>query len=78
MIRMKRVNILIFFLLTLFIFSLSGKDNCFTIVVGKAATARGSVMEAHNEDDRVEGKIFFVNVHKIPGRSYKNGETIAI
>lgn len=75
---MKRVNILIFFLLTLFLFSLSGKDNCFTIVVGKAATARGSVMVAHNEDDKVEGKIFFVNVHKIPGRSYKNGETIML
>lgn len=75
---MKRVNILIFFLLTIFLFSLSGKDNCFTIVVGKAATADGSVMVAHNEDDRVEGKVFFVNVHKIPGRSYKNGETILL
>jgi len=75
---MKRVNILIFFLLTLFLFSLSGKDNCFTIVVGKAATADGSVMVAHNEDDREEGKIFFVNVHKIPGRSYKDGETILL
>lgn len=78
MIRMKRVNILTFFLLTLFLLSLSGKDNCFTIVVGKAATADGSVMVAHNEDDKVKGKIFFVNVHKIPGRSYKTGETILL
>jgi dipeptidase len=75
---MKRVNILIFFLLILFIFSLSGKDNCFTIVVGKAASARGSVMVAHNEDDKEKGKIFFVNVHKIPGGSHKNGETIVL
>jgi dipeptidase len=75
---MKRINILIFFLLTIFLFSLSGKDNCFTIVVGKAATADGSVMVAHNEDDRAKDKIFFVNVHKIPGRSYKSGETILL
>lgn len=64
--------------MALFLFSLSGKDNCFTVVVGKAATADGSVMVAHNEDDRVEGKVFFVNVHKIPGRSYKAGETILL
>jgi dipeptidase len=76
--RMKRVNILIFFLLTLFLLSLPGKDNCFTIVVGKAAAADGSVMLAHNEDDREEGKIFFVNVHKIPGRSFQPGETILL
>lgn len=78
MIRMKRVNILIVFLLALFLFSLSGKENCFTIVVGKASTADGSVMVAHNEDDKEEGKNFFVNVHKLPARSYKNSETISL
>ncbi len=74
---MKRVNILIFFILTLLL-SLPGQDNCFTIVVGKAAAADGSVLLAHNEDDREEGKIFFVNVHKIPQKSYKAGETILL
>jgi len=75
---MKRVNILIFFILTLFLLSLPGQDNCFTIVVGKAAAADGSVLLAHNEDDKEEGKIFFVNVHKIPRKSYKAGETILL
>ena len=78
MIRMKRLSILVFFLSILFLLSLSGKDDCFTIVVGKTVTADGSVMVAHNEDDMVEGKTLFVNVHKLPRRSYKNGETILL
>jgi hypothetical protein len=42
-------------------------DDCFTVLVGKKASADGSVIVAHNEDD--PGNII-VNVRKIPGRDY--------
>ena len=74
--RSKQVSMLVFFVLTLFLFSFSGDDNCFTIVVGKAATDDGSVLMAHNEDDR--GPNYFVNVHKIPAKPHNNGEMILL
>ncbi len=40
---------------------------CFTVLVGKKAGADGSVMIAHNEDDRGD---ILVNLRKIPGRDY--------
>jgi dipeptidase len=40
---------------------------CFTILVGKNASADGSVMVAHNEDDRGD---IVVNVRKIRARDY--------
>ncbi|UCH97218.1 MAG: C69 family dipeptidase [Candidatus Aminicenantes bacterium] len=78
MLRQKRVSILIAFLLTLCLFSLSGKENCFTILVGKAAADDASVMMAHNEDDRIEGKTLFVNVHKLPGKTHGPDERILL
>lgn len=40
---------------------------CFTVLVGKKASADGSVMIAHNEDDRGD---ILVNLRKIAGRDY--------
>jgi len=42
-------------------------DNCFTVIVGKKASADGSIMIAHNEDDR--GNII-VNLRKIGAHNY--------
>ncbi|MCK4888991.1 MAG: C69 family dipeptidase [Candidatus Aminicenantes bacterium] len=62
-------------LIFLFYFPLRGWDNCYTIIAGRDATVSGSVMIAHNEDDK--GKNFFVDVHKI-GKSGENGRTIKL
>ncbi|MBE0664248.1 MAG: hypothetical protein IH584_00390 [Candidatus Aminicenantes bacterium] len=43
--------------------------NCFTIVTGKDATADGSVLLAHNEDDR--GRLL-VNIYKVPAREHRS------
>jgi dipeptidase len=40
---------------------------CFTVLVGKNASADGSVMIGHNEDDRGD---IIVNLRKIPARDY--------
>lgn len=42
--------------------------NCFTIVAGKKATADGSVLLAHNEDDYAEGMEIFFNVYQVPAQ----------
>ena len=44
-----------------------GDGECFTVLVGKAASADGSVMVAHNEDDRGD---IIVNLRKIRARDY--------
>ncbi len=49
--------------------------NCYTIVAGKEATADGSVMVAHNEDDR---KGLLLNIHKVPAREYPPGEVLTL
>ncbi len=62
---------IIFFLvlLSLFLYAYGENGyNCFSIIVGKDASANGSVMIAHNEDDT---GINFVNVHRIPA-TYRN------
>ncbi len=50
-----------------------GQLNCYTILVGKKASADGSVMIAHNEDDYGE---IVVNVRKIAPKNY--GQTVKI
>ncbi|HSQ36058.1 MAG TPA: C69 family dipeptidase, partial [Candidatus Binatia bacterium] len=50
-------------------------QNCFTIVAGKQTTADGSVLLAHNEDDR--GRLL-VNVYKIPAQEHHRGDTVPI
>lgn len=49
-----------------------GEGDCFTVIVGRAASASNSVLMAHNEDDA--GKNFFVNVHKIPAALHSSQE----
>ncbi len=50
-------------------------DDCFTVLVGKKASADGSVIVAHNEDD--PGDIV-VNVRKIRGRDYGASRRVAL
>lgn len=58
---MKKI-ILIIFIFSICLPLLSTYD-CYTIIVGRDASASGAVTLAHNEDDA--GKNFFVDVHKI-------------
>ncbi len=70
---MKKTLLIIFGFI--FSFPLMSSNNCYTIIAGRDATISGSVMIAHNEDDR--GKNFFVNVHKIKPSGDK-GRTIKL
>ena len=72
---MKKSFFLILFLVTLNISLIPDNKNCFTIIVGKNASADGSVIIAHNEDD--QGKLF-VNVHKIHSTLNKKNELIKL
>ena len=49
--------------------------NCFTIVAGKNATTDGSVLLAHNEDNR--GR-FFVNVYKVAAQEHNKSEMVTL
>jgi dipeptidase len=53
-------------ILLLVVFLPASDFDCFTIIVGKDASIDGSVIIAHNEDDR--GKPAFVDIHRIPAR----------
>lgn len=48
---------------------------CFTVLVGKDASADGSVLVAHNEDDRGE---ILVNLRKIKPRDYGAPQKVAL
>ncbi len=48
---------------------------CFTVLVGKNASADGSVMIGHNEDDRGD---IIVNLRKIPARDYGTPQKISL
>ncbi|MBN2399056.1 MAG: C69 family dipeptidase [Candidatus Aminicenantes bacterium] len=49
--------------------------NCFTIVAGKNATTDGSVLLAHNEDDR--GRLL-VNVYKVAAREHGKSDVLTL
>jgi dipeptidase len=49
--------------------------NCFSVIAGKNATADGSVMFAHNEDDWGDQ---MVNFYKVPAIDYQPGEMITM
>ena len=49
--------------------------DCFTIVVGREASADGSVMVGHNEDDKGN---FLVNVFKVPFQERRKNELIIL
>jgi len=48
---------------------------CFTVLVGRKASADGSVIVAHNEDDRGE---IVVNLRKIKARDYGGPQKVAL
>jgi dipeptidase len=49
--------------------------NCFTVVVGKEASADGSLLLAHNEDD--SGRLL-VNIHKVPAQEHRRNEAFTM
>jgi dipeptidase len=53
----------------------SRDDDCFTVLVGKNASADGTVMIGHNEDDRGD---IIVNLRKIPARDYGTPQRISL
>lgn len=67
----KLAFLLIFFLLAGWLQAEEKSFNCFTILAGKDASADGSVLLAHNEDDH--GRLL-VNVYKVPAREYRRGD----
>jgi dipeptidase len=72
---MKRVVSFVLIVFAAAFYLLSQEDNCFTVIAGKQATDTGSVIIAHNEDDR---GFLFVNVHKIPPASHHDNETVKL
>jgi len=72
----KLFLILIFQLFFLFSFSQINPDfNCFTVIIGKNATADGSVLLAHNEDDYGE---LLVDLHKVPRIHFNIGDSLKL
>ncbi|TKJ42263.1 hypothetical protein CEE37_00875 [candidate division LCP-89 bacterium B3_LCP] len=63
-----------FLLLSLFV-AVNASAGCFTIIVGKDASADGSVLVAHNED---AGPPVIVNHYKIPRKTHPAGSTVEL
>ncbi len=76
---MLKKSLLIVFLLAvaaLGTFAAAGEsDNCYTVVVGRKASADGSVLVAHNEDDYGD---VIVNLRKIAPRDYGAPQKITL
>ncbi|MBS3808206.1 MAG: C69 family dipeptidase [Bacteroidales bacterium] len=76
---MKRSLFLFIALIVLSVYSRGqspqGGLNCFTMVAGKDATADGSVIIAHNEDDHGKN---LVNWYRVPQKNHEQGETITL
>ncbi len=69
---MRKIALFLIFLLPgLGLFAGDGDWSCFSIVVGKKASADGSVLLAHNEDDTGRQVL---NIHKVPAREFQRGE----
>ncbi len=68
---MKKISLFVALLSAFFLFS--SARACYTIVVGKKATADGSVLFAHNEDD-TQRRLF--NFWRIPRLTHKDGEVV--
>jgi dipeptidase len=67
----KSIFILLILLATGWLQAEGDPSNCFTILAGKNATADGSVLLAHNEDDR--GRLL-VNVYKVPAQEHNKND----
>ena len=72
-----KIRIFIPLISILIAISTSAQDHfdCFSIVVGSAASSDGSIMLAHNEDDWGDR---IVNWYKVPDGQNKAGETITL
>jgi dipeptidase len=68
----------VIFLLLIFICTWlpSSELDCFTIIAGKNATADGSVILAHNEDD--SGENIFLDVHRLASRFHALNEIVRL
>jgi len=62
-------------LLLVFLMGYTPCRACFSIVIGKKASAEGCVIVAHNEDDTSPQ---IVNHHKVPRRSYPAGAKVML
>lgn len=72
--RIILVLSLLSFSLTLFAQESASKGfNCFSIIVGKKASADGSVLLAHNEDDYGTQ---IVNLYKVPRKKHQPGDRL--
>ena len=73
---MRKFTILIIFILCA-AWLRAGDDSlhCFSVVAGKEATADGSVLLAHNEDD--SGRLL-VNILKVPAQEHRRGEVFTL
>jgi dipeptidase len=68
--------VILFLALALLAAAAGSRDGeCFTVLVGKKASADGSVMVAHNEDDRGD---IIVNLRKIKARDYGAPQKVAL
>lgn len=74
MLKRKPLTLAIFILSCLSLTATTSKA-CFSIVVGKDASADGYVIVAHNEDD---GPPQLVNHHKVPRRNYAADQTLKL
>ncbi len=73
---MKKIAILIItVLLAGWLQAAEDAFNCFSIVVGREASADGSVLLAHNEDDY--GRLL-VNIHKVPPQEHRHGDVFVM
>jgi dipeptidase len=76
MLKKSWVVILLVLLASLAAFAAADRsDNCFTVVVGRKASADGSVMVGHNEDDYGD---IIVNLRKIEPRDYGSPQKVAL
>ncbi|MCP5107707.1 MAG: hypothetical protein GY950_30240, partial [bacterium] len=72
----RQIVFLVLLLSASLTFLMPNDNNCFTVIVGKAASAGGVVLLAHNEDDA--GKNLFVNVHRLPAVNHLRGEIVKL
>jgi len=70
-----RMIVLMAFLFVLCSISTAWAGECYTIVVGKQASADGYVIMAHNEDD---GPPQIVNHHKVPRKKHEPGKKVQL
>jgi dipeptidase len=72
--RVLLVSVL-FVLGTIFLLPMAPCEGCFSIVVGKNASADGYVIMAHNEDDDAPQ---IVNHYKVPRKKHASGEKVRL